>query len=265
MLNNKIKGEGFPIVFLHGYLENLELWEEFTEKLENFKSVLIDLPGCGKSDLPELKKKFIGGYEVIEPLKPSIEQIADEVIQVVKHYNVELVHLVGHSMGGYVALAILEKYPDMVKTLCLLNSHPFADTPERKQNRLQEIEIIKQGKKNLIIDAFIQKLYSPTFNNDKYIQLSKQMALNTHEDTMIYCLLAMKDRIDRSELLVNTNKPVLWLLGENDPFVPFQLVETIQEKANLKKVIIPNSAHMSIFECPDLVLNTLIDFFNSNK
>lgn len=265
MLYYKIKGEGETVIFLHGYLENSELWEDFTDKLDKYRCILIDLPGCGKSELPELKKKFIGGYEVVEPLKPSIEQMAEEVIKVLKHNNINKAHFIGHSMGGYVCLAILELYPDVVKSLCLLNSHPFADTPEKKEARAKEIEIIKQGKKNTLIEIFVQKLYNPSFNNYKYIELSKQMAYSTHEDTMIYCLLAMKDRSDRSNVLSATNKPILWIIGELDTFVPMHLIEKLEDRENIKKIFIKNSAHMSIFENPEEVRKILSDFINKYK
>ncbi|MFO7719364.1 MAG: alpha/beta fold hydrolase, partial [Gillisia sp.] len=92
------KGTGNPLVFLHGFLESTKIWEPFIEKLSAKRQVIcIDLPGHGKS----------GNISDIH----TMELMADAVHAVLKHLRIEQVSLVGHSMGGYVSLAFLEKFP----------------------------------------------------------------------------------------------------------------------------------------------------------
>jgi len=125
------RGEGSALVFLHGFLENKSIWDSFADVLSaSFRVLQIDLPGHGDSD-------------VIADCH-SMELMADAVAGVCEHEGVEDFVLIGHSMGGYVSLALLRKFPQRVKALVLFHSPASADNPEDSANRLRTIEVDKK-------------------------------------------------------------------------------------------------------------------------
>ena len=135
-------GEGNPIVLLHGYLAAAETWTKFALQLGRYyKIISIDLPGHGKTKLPS------------EDL--TMEIMADAVNDVLEYEQIKRTLIVGHSMGGYVTLAFAKKYYDKVIGFSLFHSHPFADPKAVVEKRKKEINLVKSGKKKLIIETSI--------------------------------------------------------------------------------------------------------------
>lgn len=125
------------VVLLHGYLESLLVWEEFVPLLyKRVRVVTLDLPGHGIS---EVKGEV-----------HTMEFLADTVADGLRALGIKRCTLVGHSMGGYVALAFLERHPEMLDGLVLLSSTPNADTPEKAENRRREIALVQAGKKDAL-------------------------------------------------------------------------------------------------------------------
>lgn len=128
-LNYKIAGSGDVVVLLHGFMESSNIWLDFGYELaRNFLCIAPDLPSHGKSDmLAEIH---------------SMELIAETVKVILDENQVKRCVLAGHSMGGYVALAFSEKYPEMMQGLVLFHSTSLAETEEGKRNRERAIELI---------------------------------------------------------------------------------------------------------------------------
>lgn len=249
LLSHNIKGTGSPIVFLHGYLENKELWDEFSNFFPNEQVICLDLPGCGKSPVQN---------------DQSIESMALAVYDTLNEIKIQKAFIVGHSMGGYVTLALADLHPEIFKGMILLHSHPFADTEEKKKIRRNEIEMIKAGKKQLLLNSFVPKLYAPSFNDEKYIAKSKKMAESTSEEGMIACLNAMANRKDRTQLLNSINFPAIWIYGKYDQLFNYELAENIQLTNNkVKKQLMLNSGHMSFIEQTNEVVAILKAFIQN--
>src|SRR5688572_10399341 len=124
-------GKGRVIVLLHGFLGSHEIWTEFSKKLsKRFRIIAIDLPGHG--DTPS-----IGYYHSMEMLAQCVKAVLDKV-------GVRRYILVGHSMGGYVALTFAELYPENICGLCLFNSTSYADSEEKKKERDIVIRLVKK-------------------------------------------------------------------------------------------------------------------------
>jgi pimeloyl-ACP methyl ester carboxylesterase len=166
-------------------------------------------------------------------------------------------------MGGYVSLSFAKNYPDYLKGLVLMNSHPFADTAEKKQNRMQEIDLINIGKKSLLLSNFIQKLYAPDFNDQEKIEKSRTMAELTCPKGMIACLKAMANRTDCSEVIHNAKYPILWIYGKKDQLFNYELADNfITQNNRLIKLKLDNVGHMSMFEAKDEVTKALKQFID---
>ena len=133
----KSEGKGPAIVLLHGFLENLSMWNHISATLSKKNRIItIDLLGHGKTDNL--------GYV------HSMEDQAHLVRSLLKNLNLRKVTLIGHSMGGYIALAFADLYPKNTKGFCLLNSTSYADTKEKKVNRERAITAVKQNYKTFV-------------------------------------------------------------------------------------------------------------------
>src|SRR5690554_2079226 len=123
-ISYEVTGKGSAVVLLHGFLADKSLWENTSSDLsKTYRIFSIDLPGHGDSS------SF--GY------LHTMEFMAEAIFQVLRFNRIRKAFLIGHSLGGYVALAFAEKYPDMVKALLLINSTAKSDTIERKKSREQ--------------------------------------------------------------------------------------------------------------------------------
>jgi pimeloyl-ACP methyl ester carboxylesterase len=241
-------------VFLHGYLESSESWNDFVKLFaDEYYVVCIDLPGHGKSAI--LSENM------------TMEIMANAVIEICDELRIHAFNLVGHSMGGYVSLELIKNYPDRLNTVVLLHSHCFADSDEKKANRDREIELVRAGKKDLIVNSNIPRLYA-NHNHETFVESiknSKKIALQTHDSGIIAALNAMKSRTDKTELLMKTSVPVLLIGGKHDNLIPFEAMEKIKKQVSLVKLVaLENSGHMGFIEEKDKTAKEMKLFFDVN-
>jgi pimeloyl-ACP methyl ester carboxylesterase len=229
------EGKGTAIVLLHGFLENSSIWHNLTPKLsKKHRVICIDLLGHGRS----------GCLGYIH----SMELMADIVAAVLKHLKIRRSTLIGHSMGGYVALAFAEKYPDNVKGLCLVNSTARSDSLEKQKHRDRAIQAIKDNHKTFIRLA-ISNLFRP--KNRKLfadaIKSLKKEALKTPVQGIIAALEGMKIRADREALLHFGPYKKLMIIGRRDPVLDYDALKNQTKDSNTKVVEFPDG-HMSFIE-----------------
>ena len=246
------QGKGTAVVLLHGFLENKKMWDAFIpEWSKKFRVITIDLLGHGETECM--------GYV------HSMENNADVVHEVLSELRLRKVILVGHSMGGYVALAFAELYPDVVKGLVLLNSTSRADSDERKTNRDRAIKAVKQSFQN-----FISLSISNLFSEDNRERLSeaincvKQEALKTPLQGIVASLEGMKIRHDREVLLHLTTYSKLLVLGEKDPVLNYEETKKQIEDTQVQLLSFPDG-HMSHIENQEALQEKLLQFFKSVK
>jgi pimeloyl-ACP methyl ester carboxylesterase len=252
-LRYRQKGQGRVVIFLHGFLESLEIWDDLSEELsKSYRVISIDLPGHGKSE------QF--GYV------HSMELMADAVMAVLKKERLRKVVLVGHSMGGYAALAFSEKYPEYLRGLCLFHSFALADNAQKKSDRLRAIDALKRYPKK-----FIRELIKNLFSSQNVKILKEE--IKTLEDAAIKgsvagycaCILGMRERINREVVLKFAPFRVLMLAGKDDKVIPEKVAyehSLLPEKSSF--VLLENSAHMGFLEEPGKVLRTLRSFVNQS-
>ncbi len=229
------KGTGNPLVFLHGFLESSKIWDPFTEKLSVKRQVIcIDLPGHGKS----------GNFGEIH----TMELMADAVHEILKHLKIERASLVGHSMGGYVSLAFLEKFPGITKSLVLMNSTPEEDSEEKKINRDRSISIVRKNKKAFVSMA-IRNLLPPEnyLKFKKEIDELKNQANQMSEEGIIATLKGMKIRTNRISLLKNFRNQKYLILGKRDPVLNTEGTQSVGDLCQCK-IILTETGHLSYME-----------------
>ncbi len=228
-------GKGNAVVLLHGFLENVTMWEPFIPILSKKNRVIcIDLLGHGQT----------GCLGYIH----SMELMADVVETVLKHLKIRRSICIGHSMGGYVALAFAEKNPDALKGLCLMNSTANADTPEKQKNRDRAIIAVKQNHKRFIRMA-ISNLFRPKNRTlfSEQIKLLKKEALNTPLQGIVAALEGMKIRKDREVLLHFTPFKKMLIVSKKDPVLDYNTIVSKAENTDIEVVIFPDG-HMSHIE-----------------
>ena len=240
-------GKGTTVVLLHGFLENSTMWNSHIEILAKRNRVLcIDLLGHGQTDCL--------GYV------HSMEDQADMVHHVLLELKIRKSILVGHSMGGYVALAFAELYPEMMKGLVLMNSTSRADSEERKTNRDRAILAVKQNYTSFIRMS-IANLFSENNRerlSDK-IELVRNEALKTPLQGIVAALEGMKVRKDREVILHFATYPILLILGKQDPVLNYE--ENISQIENTKvELVTYNDGHMSYIENREQLAKVLLGF-----
>lgn len=237
------------IVLLHGYLETSAVWENFTDLLKSeYRVITLDLPGNGLS----------GTHETIN----SMEFMADVVSCVLKHAGVETATIVGHSMGGYAALAFAEKYDTQTEKLCLFHSTPNADTDEKKQNREREINLIKEDKLQVILNVNVKNMFAK--ENEKKmadtIEMIKENATISDSTGIIACLRGMMERKDMNSFLSGFKKPLLFIFGKKDNYIPESVaLELIEKFPEADSILLENSGHAGFFEEPQICANKLLN------
>lgn len=245
-----MSGTGPIVVLLHGYLESAEVWSEFGEMLSGkFTVISVDLPGHGLS----------GIYGVTH----SMDFMATAVKDLLESLGIKKIFLAGHSMGGYVTLAFLELFPEMLTGYCLFHSHPFADPPANIEKRKNEIRYVKDGKKNLMYPVNIEKMFA-TANLSLFpekLRKLKSIASATPDDGIVALLNGMMARSSRASVMEEGKVPCLWIFGARDNYINHEeVLKKINLPANAEVAVLENSGHLGFIEEEEKALNLVTAF-----
>lgn len=202
-----VEGQGSAVILLHGFLETTAMWDDIVEELsESHKVIAIDLLGHGKSDC-------IGYVH-------TMEAMADAVVAVLDHLRIDKGIVIGHSMGGYVALALAEKKPELFEGLCLMNSTFEADDKERKQLRIRSRKLAQGNFTNLVRLSFAN-LFAPESREryTKEFEEALELALTTSVQGYIAAQEGMKLRPNRFDSFKNLDCKKGMIIGAKDTIV----------------------------------------------
>ena len=166
--------------------------------------------------------------------------------------------IMGHSMGGYVSLAAVSKYPDKFRKLGLIHSTAYADTPEKKINRNKSIEFIEKNGPRAFFDVFVPGLYH---SGGSWLEDVEKIVHATPADTLIRYTKMMRDRPERLNVLRSYPSEILFLGGEMDTFIPSASLNTQAAYAvNPNLVIMKDTGHLGMFEKTGEMLKILTAF-----
>jgi len=241
------QGKGTAVVLLHGFLENQTMWDAFVPELsKKHRVITVDLLGHGETECL--------GYV------HAMEDQADMLYALLLHLKIRKVVLVGHSMGGYVALAFAELYPDYMKGLFLLNSTSRADSEERKLNRDRAIVAVKQN-----YTAFVRMSIANLFAEENRERLAdviekvKEQALKTPLQGIVAALEGMKIRKDREVILHFAPYPMQLVLGKKDGVLLYEDNIDQIEETRVELTTFPDG-HMSHIENQKELLQVMLAF-----
>ncbi|MDP4131648.1 MAG: alpha/beta hydrolase, partial [Bacteroidota bacterium] len=186
----EVTGKGLPVMLIHGFTEDHSIWDSLVGAFpEQYLWLVPDLPGSGKSD-------FNNGLQ-------SIADFADAAMAILQEEQIQQIVLIGHSMGGYVSLALAEKYPEILKGLGLFHSTAYDDRPEKKESRIKSMEFIRKHGAALYVRQSLPGLFSDHFKNahpEKILEQVERYA-NFNPDSLVQYLNAMKNRKDKTRIL----------------------------------------------------------------
>ncbi len=246
------EGKGQPVILLHGFLENSKIWQPFLPELSKKNRVIcMDLLGHGKSDCLGYVHTMELMAEIVEALIASLNLLKPTII--------------GHSMGGYVALAYAEKNPDNIAGFCLMNSTAYPDDTEKQKNRDRAINAVKQNHKTFIKIA-ISNLFRPKNRTifSVAIEAITKDALKTPLQGIIAALEGMKIRKDRTSILQYPGISKMLIAGKNDPILNYSQLIKQTENTDTKLVTLADG-HMSHIENSKDFLIYIMHFIEKNN
>jgi pimeloyl-ACP methyl ester carboxylesterase len=249
-------GSGPVLVLLHGFGEDSRIWNLQIEFLQNHNRLIIpDLRGTGRS-APDSINEI------------SIESMAEDIKTILVHEQIETCSIIGHSMGGYIALAFAEKYPQNLKSLGLVHSTSYADSEEKKEARRKGISFIRENGAAAFIRATIPNLFATPFKDNQ--PAAFQQLLDWSEElsgeTLIAYYESMICRPDRTPVLKSFKKPVLIIIGSEDKAVsPEDALDQATLPAQCQLCLLQQVAHMGMWEASETINRELLLFLEWTK
>jgi pimeloyl-ACP methyl ester carboxylesterase len=244
-LNYRISGNGDPVLFLHGFMEDSSMWEPLIDHLP-VKAILIDLPGHGKSE--------------ISTHHPSIESIANDVMNIVHKENIQDAQIVGHSLGGYVALELMKKN-ELFEHVTLFHSHPWEDAPTKKEDRNRVIDLVKEKASFFIREAIPNLFWEKSLQQtiDHYISIASQM----NPSAIAWAAAAMRDRPNNEAIICKHPTKFTLIQGQFDALIPKSATSEFCKKNAINYIEIKNCGHMAHEEqtsnCLEIFKTILLD------
>jgi len=245
------EGEGAPVLWIHGLCESAGIWQEILPDFPGYKHILVDLPGCGNSE---------GWAE--DHL--SVDAMGAAVYEVLKAEKASAIALVGHSMGGYVGLSLLEKHPQLLSGICLLHSTPVADSEEKKRNRERSIQVFLQNR-DLFMREFFRNLFAEDLQDllrERWMKLYEQ-SKKIPADTVTGTFKALRDRKDRAEALKAFRGSKYFLIGGKDNVLSAADLRKQAEETGSESVLWSDCGHMAFYENPGACAKGIRQFLDS--
>jgi pimeloyl-ACP methyl ester carboxylesterase len=251
IIHYEVIGTGKPVVLLHGFGENSDVWKLQVDFLEDsYQLVIPELPGSGQSAMMN---------------DMSMEGMAEVIKQILDKERIEKCTLVGHSMGGYITLAFAEKYPGLLKGFGLFHSSAFADNEEKKATRKKGIAFIEQHGAFEFLKTATPNLFSARTKEERPELIDQQIAglSNFLPPSLVSYYEAMMQRPDRTHVLKTSAVPVLFIMGKDDNAIP---IKDVLQQCHLPGKsyihVLNNSGHMGMLEEADKSNKALAHFIS---
>ncbi len=242
------KGQGQPIVLIHGFCEISELWRDFADALSSdFRVICPDLPGFGKSPIPSDQT--------------SLEEIAVQLEGWMGENQISNPIVIGHSLGGYVTLALLELMGNRLKAVGLFHSTAFPDDQEKKEMRDRTVIFLMKNGVDKFVTTFVPQLFLETRRNElqPQINIAVEQARESTVEGLIAFTTAMRDRKDRLEILKQFSGPKFLIAGIHDGAVKIK-ASRAQKDAVTDYFELEETGHMGMIERKNETLEIVRNF-----
>ena len=246
-------GNGIPLLLIHGFPLDRSLWAAQVRGLADAARVIVpDLRGFGESGMPS------GAV--------TMDAYADDLAGLLDALSVKRAVVAGLSMGGYITLAFLRKYPERVRGLILADTKAGPDSAEGKKGRDDNAAVARSEGSGAVGDRMMPKMLTPKTATERpfIADAARAMMARQSVETVVGALQAMRDRPDSTPTLEGITVPTLVITGAEDALIPPKEAETMQASIRGSKLVsIPDAAHLSNFEAPDAFNHAVREFLKS--
>lgn len=236
------------VIFLHGFCENRGMWSGLIKGLESlaYQFHAIDLPGFGGN----------------EQYAETIEDMAHFVFQFMDHHKIDKACVIGHSMGGYVALEMLHINQSRIEAIGLVHSHAAVDVESKMENRQKLITFIDKNGPEQFLKEFAKQLVSHKQEQHGLSDQAYELVKFSASKAVISATKAMRNRKDHLPTL-STDKPTLWIIGRDDTFMPYnEVLRQAQLSPNSVIVTLKDVGHLCMYEAPKKTLEIVKGFLH---
>jgi len=249
-------GEGPPVLLIHGFPLCRRMWDPQMQALAaaGFRAVAPDLRGFGESE---------PGTEA-----GSTDLLADDLIALLDHLGIRKAVVAGMSMGGYVMLNLLARYPQRFSAACFIVTRADADDETARGKRNHLIAEVDAGRPGAVPDAFTPLLFADQAVADRSGLVEKVHAWMAAASSpgLVLGLEAIRDRGDSSALLPRLSIPVLVMGAREDKAIPPEKSTDLAEHIpGARLCMLSDAGHMANIEQPDAFNSALLDFLGDNK
>jgi len=238
-------GKDSVVVLIHGWPLNRSIWSGVAARIAAAGSRVLapDLPGFGDSPSIELGRATVEAY-------------ADEVAKFIGPFKARRVAVAGHSFGGYVALALVERLRDQVAGLGLIASRTTADSQIARQGRHDTIEKVRQGGTKVLLPGLAEKLVGPR-GGATWRHQAELLIERARPEGVIAALAAMATRPDRTAVFDSFAGPRLVIHGTEDGLIPISEAARVKRTTDVR-VILEGAAHMPMWDASEATAEAII-------
>lgn len=251
MIKFSRQGSGPAVILIHGFCESKEMWKAFAQELsKNYTVYCPDLPGFGESPL---------AANTI-----SLEETAVLLHEWMEENKIHNPIVIGHSLGGYVTLALTELIGSELKGIGLFHSSAFADNDEKKKTRNKTIDFIKKFGVDKFIESFVPPLFSDQHlveQREKIDELIAWGKMSSKKGVLAF-IAAMRDRKDMFVVWKTYQGPKLMIAGELDGSVLIEVSRQHQPYAS-RYYELTGTGHMGMFEEREKTLEMVKEFLET--
>ncbi|MCJ7511233.1 MAG: alpha/beta fold hydrolase [Dehalococcoidia bacterium] len=245
-------GRGFPLLFLHGLAFDTRMWRsQVAALLGKYRCVSIDFRGHGQSAAPG------GEY--------TLEVMAEDVYQVMRHLGLELAHVAGLSMGGMVAMRLALAHPEVVRSLVLLDTSAGPEQAERAHQYEMLAQVMREQGPEAIMQGVIPIFFSQAFigGQPQELEAFKEQFRNLNPQGVYRATLAVARRRDITDEIKSIRVPTLVIVGDEDMATTPERAEAIHRQiagSRLEKIV--GAGHMTPLEQPEKVTAAIEEFLS---
>ncbi len=247
----EVRGEGAPILFIHGFPFDRTVWRHQLAGLSRWKRIAPDLRGAGASSVPA------DGY--------SVARYADDIVQVLDTLELERAAVCGLSLGGYILFELLRRHPERVRAAVFCNTKAAADSAEARRGRDEMAALAQREGAAAVAERLLPQLLAPaTFAaQPDVVAHVREMITRTPVPGLVGALRALRDRPDSTATLGTIGVPVLVVAGEDDKIAPVGGMRAMaQAIPRAHFAVIPAAGHLAPLEQPLATSRTVADFLD---
>ena len=249
----EVRGDGVPVLFVHGFPFDRTMWRHQLAALTRWKRIVPDLRGAGASTPAAAQD----GY--------SIARYADDLVAILDALGVREAVVCGLSLGGYVVFELVRRHADRVKAVLLVDTKPDADAPDAKRERDKLAALVEREGPDPLVSRLLPTLLGQHTQPEVAEQV-REMARRWSVPGLVGALRALRDRPDSTATLRQIRVPALVLVGSEDQIAPPAGAQEMAARIpNAQFQVVPAAGHLAPLEQPLVTTRLIADFLSSLK